>query len=153
MNRANTGGTEREPTRDELLAMAYVDGELEESAAREFEERLKTSSELTREIAELRRLAVLARQVAPPEPMDYEWEKLAKDPIQRSGLSLGWALLFVGVIGHMGWFLWALFSGDADTGLKIVTGALAAGALILFLIVLRQRLKTLPYDPYRDVQR
>ena len=153
MNQGNSGSPEREPTRDELLAMAYVDGELEEAAVRDFEERLKASSELTREVADLNRLAVLARQVAPPEPMDYEWERLAQDPAQRSGMSLGWTLLFLGVVGQIGWFLWALFSSDAAVGLKLATGALAIGGLTLFLIVLRQRLKTLPFDPYRDVQR
>jgi len=144
---------EREPTRDELLAMAYVDGELEEAAAREFEERMKTSSELVREVSELQRLAVLSRQIAPSEPLDYEWERLARDPVQRSGAGLGWALLFIGAVGHLVWFLWALLSGEAELGLKLVTGALALGALLLFGLTLRQRLRTLPYDPYRDVHR
>lgn len=144
---------EREPTRDELLAMAYVDGELEDDAARELEARLETSPELRREVSELQRLAVLARQVAPPEPQDYEWQRLAQDPVQRSGVGLGWALLFIGVVGHLGWFLWALFSSDAELPLKLLTGTLAIGALLLFGTTLRQRLRTLPHDPYRDVQR
>ena len=49
----------REPTRGQLLAMAYVDGELAESAHQEFEDRLRREPALMREVAELKRLVLL----------------------------------------------------------------------------------------------
>lgn len=144
---------EREPTRDELLAMAYVDGELADDARRELEARLPNEPALAREVAELRRLAVLARAVAPAEPMDAEWARIRADPAQRAGGTLGWTLLALGAAGLAGLALWRALSGPGDPLPRVLVAMAAGGLALLFLLVLRNRLRTLPYDPYRDVQR
>ena len=53
---------ERTPTPDELLAMAYVDGELDDEAARAFEDRLPDEPALVREVAELRERLAASEQ-------------------------------------------------------------------------------------------
>ena len=53
----------RVPTRLELLSMAYVDGELSDSARHEFEARLREEPALLREVEELAALRTLLRQV------------------------------------------------------------------------------------------
>ncbi len=53
------GAAGREPTRGQLLAMAYVDGELAESAHQKFEDRLRREPALMREVAELKMLLPL----------------------------------------------------------------------------------------------
>ena len=68
-----------EPTRDELLAMAFFDGELAPEARAEFEARLADDADLRRQVAELKELDVLARNAAPREPMDHEWAALERD--------------------------------------------------------------------------
>lgn len=144
----------REPTRDELEAMAYVDGELDPARRSAFEERLNTERSLALEVAELERLAVLARQVTPPEPMDSEWRRLAADPVQRAGLPLGF---LASALGAIGLFLWGIVAILVDPSLellpKIFLTLLLLGLLLVFLLVARARLRTLPFDPYRDVQR
>ena len=70
----------REPSRDELLAMAYVDGELAPDAAAEFEGRLADEAHLGLHVAEFKKLELMARQLAPPEPADHEWLRLGRDP-------------------------------------------------------------------------
>ncbi len=142
-----------EPTRDQLLAMAYVDGELTDEARAELERRLASEPGLRREVVELQKLELIARSAAPQEPMDHEWERLAVEPLQRGTLALGWILLLAGTLGLGGFALFLLFSSDAPLAVKCLLGALVAGGALLLLATLRARLRTLPYDPYTEVKR
>jgi len=143
----------REPTRDELLAMAYVDGELTSAAHAEFEARLGTSAELRREVSALKELELLARAAAPTEPQDHEWQALARDPLHRGALGLGWTLLVLGLGGALVLGAYALLASDAPLWCKLVCLALALGFALLLGATLRARLRTAPLDPYRKVQR
>ena len=143
----------REPTRDELLAMAYVDGELTPEGRAELERRLEESPELRREVTILKELELLARAAAPREPVDHEWAALARDPVQRGTLGLGWILLVLGVLGALGYGTYALLSSDAPPLVKALFLALGLGFALLLGATVRGRLRTLPLDPYRKVQR
>ena len=99
---------EPEPTRDELLTMAYVDGELDDAARSAFEARLQGDERLAREVAALRRLAVLARHAAGPEPIDHEWERIRGSSARRIGLTFGWMLVTIGAVGLIGWAIVAV---------------------------------------------
>jgi anti-sigma factor RsiW len=145
--------TVREPTRDELLAMAYVDGELSAEGRAEVERRMAGEPALRREVAELQELAVLARAGAPKEPADHEWAELGRDPVQRGALGLGWVLVAVGLLGLGGFGLLELLRSDAPLAVKALLGALLLGAVLLLGATLRARLRTAPLDPYRKVQR
>jgi len=142
-----------EPTRDELQAMAYADGELPEAERPEFETRLAQDPALGRQVSEYLALAILARQVAPPEPMDHEWARLARDPLQRMGFGVGWLLILFGSFGIGGLGVYGIVGADMATPAKVVALALVGGFLSLLLVTLRGRLRTLPYDPYEKVQR
>lgn len=143
-----------EPTREKLLAMAYADGELDEQARREFEALLERRPDLVDEVAAHRRLLVLSRSVAGPEPMDHEWARLARDPLHRAGIDGGLALLGVAALGLTGWAGYELATApDLAVGIKVLLGLGVGGTLALFLATLRARLRTLPYDPYRDLER
>jgi len=143
----------REPTREELQAMAYVDGELDGDERRAFEARMSAEPALGREVAELRGLALMARGMAPPEPTDHEWERLRSGAVHQVGSRLGLFGLGSGALALLALALWSLLSGEASLPLKLAVSALASGALILFAVVLRSRLAQLPYDPYTKVQR
>lgn len=145
--------SEREPSRDELLVMAYVDGELDERGRAELEQRLAASPELRREVSALRELGLLARAAAPREPMDHEWRALARDPLQRGTLGLGWALFALGGLGVLGYGLWQLLRSDVPPLLRLCLVAVALGCALLFAAVLRGRLRTRHLDPYRKVER
>ena len=142
-----------EPSRDQLLAMAYVDGELSAAARVEFEARLAASPELRREVSALKELELLARAAAPREPADHEWDELARDPVQRGTLGLGWMLLGLGLAGALGFGALEFCRGEAPLWLKLACGALAAGFVLLLGATVRARLRTAPLDPYRKVQR
>jgi anti-sigma factor RsiW len=145
--------TDPEPTRDELLAMAWFDGELSDEARRAFEQRLAREPLLAREVTALERLHGLARHAVGPEPMDTEWGRLEREPLHKAWVGLGVALVLVGGLGLAGWLVLLLVGSSLALPLKLVCGALIAGAAVLFLAALRARLRTLPYDPYTDVRR
>lgn len=142
-----------EPSRDELLAMAYVDDELSPAARADVERRMADEPALNLAVARYRRLEVLARHVAPPEPADHEWRRLARDPAQRAGSLVAWGLLALGAVGLAGWCLFELVRADLDPLPKFLCLAVVLGVLLLFFLTLRGRLKTLPYDPYVEVER
>ena len=144
---------ETHPTRDELLAMAYVDDELAPEARAEVERRMATEPTLAREVARYQGLAVLARQVAPPEPMDHEWRRLEREPLHRTSTVAGWVLLCLGALGLGAWVVYELLIAPIGPLPKALACAVVVGVLVLFLATLRARLRTLPYDPYLEVQR
>ena len=145
---------DRPPNPDELLAMAYADGELDVDSRADFEARLGADSDLALQVTHQQRLNLLMRRMAPPEPKDAEWARLAKDPLHRSGLGTGFSLTLAGALGVFGLASWGIVTSDAiATPWKLVLIALAVGVLTLFLTVLRARLRTLPYDPYTSIER
>jgi anti-sigma factor RsiW len=145
--------SEREPTRDELLAMAFADGELAGAERDAFEARLSSSPELRAQVTQYQRLAVLERAFCPSEPADHEWAALERELVRRAGRRIGFLLLGLGALAALVWMGWTAASSSLPTVAKLVLLFVLLGVTILFLVVLRARLRTLPYDPYRDVKR
>jgi len=145
--------TEREPSHDELLAMAYADGELDPRERGAFEQRLAASPALAREVARYQRLQTLASQMAPPEPMDHEWRRLSRDPVQRLLLVFGWILLALASGTLLVWSEYSIAVSHMSLVPKLALGGFLLGATLLAAAVLRARLRTRPYDRYTEVQR
>lgn len=143
----------QEPSREQLLAMAYVDGELDEAARAAFEKELATREDLRREVTQLKRLELLARRAAPPEPMDHEWKKLAAEPLHQGSTVLGFLALAIGAIGLAGWGVYSILASELELLPKVLFALLCGGGLVLFLVTLRGRLRTLPFDPYTEIER
>lgn len=143
----------QEPSREQLLAMAYVDGELDPKARADFEQEIGLREDVRREVVQLQRLGLLARSMAGPEPIDHEWRKLARDPLQKSSTVLAFAGMVVGATGLAGLCAWQVWKSDMEALPKFLLAALCGGALLLFLVTLRGRLRTLPYDPYTEIER
>ena len=145
--------SEREPTRDELQAMAYVDGELDGADRERFEERLAKEPTLLREVAELDKLGVLARQETPVEPKDFEWRRLELETLHGGGIPLGLWMSATGALGIIAWIFYSLLTSAMAIVPKTFYGLLLAGLTIVFLLVFRARLRTRPFDPYTEVER
>ena len=133
--------------------MAYADGELPHDERAQFERRLSADARLAREVARYRSLQVLAREVAPPEPMDFEWRRLARDPLQRALAIGGWLLAALGALGLVGWGEYVVAISSMPLLPKLALGGLALGIVMLFAAAIRARLRTRAYDPYTEVQR
>jgi anti-sigma factor RsiW len=144
---------ERPPTKDELDAMAFVDGELDPAARSAFERRIAREPALAREVVALQRLELLARHAAGPEPIDHEWRRLQADAMQRASFGLGWLLLLLGGAGLFAWGAYALFASTLGMLPKLCALALGIGAALLVLRALRARMRTKPFDPYTEIRR
>ena len=144
---------ERVPSPDELAAMAYVDGEMASTERAAFEARLERESALVREVAAQQRLAVMARAAAPREPIDEEWKRIEGSAVHRVGLPIGWTLLALGASGLAVWCAYEIAIAPIGIVPKLLTAAVAAGFLLLFLLAVRRRMTTRAFDPYDDVKR
>jgi hypothetical protein len=98
-------------------------------------------------------LHVLARQAAGPEPMDHEWARIARSPVHRAGLGLAWTSIVIGSLGTLAWAVTEELSSGLPPVAKISITLLVAGLCVLFLLTLRNRLRTIPFDPYNQVKR
>lgn len=146
-----------DPTVDAPLLSAYVDGELEGADLARVEAHLAASAEARREVERLRAFnratAGLRLREAPPE----DWEAFWASAYNRGERSLGWLLLVVGVAAAGLWGLaqaaLAVFASELPLVVKLglVTGA--AGAFVLLVSVLRERLYTRRRTRYDDIVR
>ena len=142
------------PTPDELLAMAFADGELSPEERLAFEKRLTHESALGQLVAENMALDVLARRIAPKEPQDHEWARLQLDPFYRTSVFLGWMLVILGSLATLALTIFGVATNESLTPLiRILILSSLLGFLLLFLSILMRRLRTLPLDPYRHVER
>lgn len=141
------------PTADQLLIMAYVDGELSPAERARVDERCAREPELRAELAGQRRVAVLARELAPREPEDHEWERIARAPLGRVQRFALWTLV-LGVpvlsIALLETYCWS-----RGTSALVRYGVTALVAMFVAAVVTAvvSRLRTRPYDPYTGVRR
>ena len=137
-----------------ILMMGHLDGELTADQEREFRAWLERDPEAGRELAQYRRLNDLADGLQIKEPQDYEWDRFWGKVYNRMERRLGMTLVLVGLgILSLAGLVWIVVTPALSLGPRLGLGALALGAVLLFLNVLRGRLRTLPYDRYRGVQR
>jgi anti-sigma factor RsiW len=148
-----TAQQDEPPSVDQLLAMAYADGELDEPSRAAFEARMAREPQLAREVVGQQRLAILARSVAPMEPEDHEWARMELSSARRAAFLLAWGMITIGVVGVTALCEIELLRSDAPISLKVFVTLIVAGGLLLFGLVLRGRLRTSPFDPYVDVRR
>ncbi|MFM7282575.1 MAG: hypothetical protein ACKO32_12430 [Planctomycetia bacterium] len=144
---------DQEPAQDDLLAMAYADRELSGAELRRFELRLADDPRLARLVSEHQRLAVLARNARPVEPMDLEWARLRRSPLQRTLRGLALLLFAASMLFLGGFILWRLFESGIALPWKLAATAAVLGALLYFAAIARARWRTRAYDPYRNVRR
>lgn len=142
-----------EPTRDELLAMAFVDDQLAPEDRVVFEKRLGEELPLAREVAALRRLDLFAKSAARTEPVDLAWQEIDSAPSQRTVLGLGWILIFAGALGLLGIVLFGILDSEIPAWQKVSLLAVFGGLGLVFLAILKRRIQSRPFDPYTAVKR
>ncbi len=147
------GSASSQPTTDELLAMAYADGELSPEAVRVFEARLAHEARLRVLVADQQRIAILAREAAPSEPLELATLIVERGTPHLFLASFGRALLGLAIAWVAVWMCLACFDG---TWRPPIAGAALAATLGLGFLALRAwlvRRATHHLDPYRDVRR
>lgn len=150
---AHERGPERPPTDDELLAMAYADGELDAPARAQFEARMAREPELGREVAAQLKLQIRAREAAPSEPEDFEWARITRSRPRRYVLAIAWIFILLDVLGLIGFGMYEFLTSGAPLLFKLAVTLGLAAFLAWFALVVRARIRTLPYDPYTEIRR
>ena len=134
--------------------MAYADGELAPEARREAAKRISTEDAFALRVAHYQRLDVTTRSATVNEPQDTAHDKLAAEPLQRAAIGLGWMSATLGFIAFYAWIFYEILQNEEMRGTpKIFLLSAAGGLFLLFISVLRNRLRELPYDPYTDIKR
>jgi anti-sigma factor RsiW len=138
----------------EILMMGYLDGELVDTDHERFHSHLQSCARCSVEIVRYRRINDLASALRPREPQDYELERFWKVLYNRMERRGAWLLLAAGVLVLTSLLVVeVVLTPLLSSWVKLGIGALAVGFVLLFLNVLRARLRTLPYDRYREIQR
>ncbi len=149
---------EYQPERDAPLLSAYVDGELDAADAALVEGWVAAHDEVRREVDRLRAFVTLTSRLrlrdAPPEAWEVFWRR----SYNRGERRLGWILFIVGVAVVGGWAFGnavasVLHRVHLPTVVKIGTGAVGAGLLILMVSVLRESWYARNHSRYKDVIR
>ena len=141
----------------ELLA-GYVDDELTDAEKLEFERELSHSAELRDELQEfilLREITKTMRYADIPEQVwDSYWESLYK----KSERGIGWTLFSAGAIVVLCFGMYELLFGlminpDAPLWLQIGIPTMLAGAIIMLVSFLRERIFARKRERYTEVEK
>lgn len=144
---------------DKAFLMAYLDGELDASQKAEFERRLDDDDELKAELDAFRNLTDELDHMEFSEPTDAELHRFCSGVYNRIERGLGWFILLGGLIllaAYGGFALIQDFIRNPGIALaaKIGVCGLLAGAMLLFVSLLRERLAVRRFDKYsREIRR
>jgi anti-sigma factor RsiW len=135
---------------DQEDLMRFLDGEVTPEERAVVERFLETSSELRREVAifrsmkeELQDLSLAARG----------GESVWKPIRSRITVPTGWVLAGAGLVVWAGYGIWAFVRSPSAILMKLATGGIAIGILVLLAHVIWERYRESRTDPYRDVHR
>lgn len=136
----------------------YLDGELDPEERRAFEEEVARNPELAREFEETRAMKEVTDAMQLREFPDKVWERYWEGTYNRLERRVGWILFSIGAMVLLAAGLYeaavALFRDSVEPlWLKLAVGVFCAGAAVLFVSVLRERLFLRRRDPYREIQR
>ncbi|MCK5737792.1 hypothetical protein KAH55_01370 [bacterium] len=145
------------PQRAPLLMTKAVDGQLTPEEQTEFRELLKTNPEYRKEWREQRQLKEVLQQMIFKSPDDIIWEEYWFNIYNRLERKIGWLFLSLGsiILLTFGLYQFILEILNETTLPPIIKGgifALIAGAAILLISVIREKLTRRKHDPYKEVQ-
>ena len=141
------------------LITGYVDGELSEDQKQQLETHLQGCAGCKEELDKLRQLKEDLAMVKLKEPSDLELQQYWSGVYNRLERGIGWILFSVGaiiVLCYGGFKLIEEVIKDPSVGLLLKIGlvALVFGIVILFVSILRERLRVRKVDKYsKEVKR
>lgn len=136
------------------LMMAAVDGEITPAGRQELQEALRRSPELEGEWRRFERLKEVTATMTLQHPPEEMWDRYWTSTYARAERGLAWILLSAGAVVLGGYWLWHMAGALLeDTGgplvIRLALVAVALGALILVISVVREKLFTSRRDSYQ----
>lgn len=150
-------GDKKEELTPQALMMAALDGELDEQQHANLMDTIDADPALRAEWMQMQRLKGKLDLVQLRRAPDDIWDDYWSSIYRRIERGVAWILISLGstiVAGIAIWFS-AKFIWQLEWPLiaKLGIFALAAGFLILFISVVRERVSQIRYDRYKDVER
>ncbi len=141
-----SSNTPAKVTREDLMRL--LDGEVTPEERDALESLLEGSSELRREIALFRSMKEDFQGLALVTEGDVSvWGRIRS----RITRPIGWILTVTGVVAWLGYGIWALVRSPSAIVVKLATGAVGIGILVLLAHVIWDRYREYRNDPYRHV--
>ena len=130
--------------------MRLLDGEVTPEERESIEGRLATSSELRREFAIYRSIKGELQDLSFVSHVgDSVWDRIRT----RITLPVGWVLAISGFVAWLAYGVWSFVTSPSVILVKLATGAVVIGILVLLAQVIWDRYKEYGTDPYRNVHR
>jgi len=137
---------------EELLS-GYLDGALTQGDAQRVRLHLEDCSECRARVHEMSDLREVTMSTRFEVPADDQWDERPRGALSRASRGLGWVLLVAWAVAVAGFALWQLATGPEGLLEKTLVFGGASGAVLLFLSILADRLRTLAGDRYRGVSK
>jgi anti-sigma factor RsiW len=145
--------SERTPPFDEALLSGLLDGELTQADAQRVRLHLERNEEARRLFEDLKRMREAARGTAFRVPGDQQWDETPRSWLAALARRIGFGILLAWFASVVGVGLWLLATTPEHVWLKLATFGALSGFGLLFVSVVLDRLKDLPGDRYRKVQK
>lgn len=130
--------------------MRFLDGEMTPQERAAIEGHLEASSELRREFAIFRVMKEELQALSfAPQHGDSVWGRIRS----RITSPVGWVLTVVGFLGWVAYGTWSFVNSPSTILVKLATGAVVIGMLVLLAQVIWDRYTEFGSDPYRNVHR
>ncbi len=130
--------------------MRFLDGEVTPEERAVVERVLETSSELRREVALFRSMKEELQDLSfATYRTDSVWDSIRS----RITQPVGWILTMSGAVAWLGYGAWAFVRSPSGIVVKLATGGVVIGVLVLLANVIWDRYREYGTDPYRNVHR
>ncbi len=135
---------------DHEQLMRFLDGEAAPEERSSVESSLKESSELRRELAVYQSIKDgFSDMTFVPWDEGSTWGRVRK----RLSVPVGWILTGSGLAAWIGYGLWVFLTSPTSVLVRLATGGVVIGVLVLLANVIWDRCREYRTDPYRHVHR
>jgi hypothetical protein len=130
--------------------MRFLDDELPPDRRNAVDAHIEQCTECNRDLHVFRSLkGDLSAIAMRNEPGPSLWATINR----RLTQPLGWVLLLTGTVVIAGWAVWSYLTSPELFWQKLAVGSIVVGAALLLLSAIVDRVRELPSDPYRQIQR
>ena len=140
--------------RIETDGMRYIDGEMSPQDRAEYEGHLKSCDECRRSLEGFNGLQSLTGRIKMKDPTDEFWEVYWKSLYRRIERRVAWMIMLVGAVMLI---VYQLYQAASNFGRitfeKVAIVLFAAGAVLLLISVIRERVHQYKVDRYKDIER
>lgn len=141
-------------SRIETDGMRYLDGEMSPQDRAEYERHLERCEECRRSLDGFSGLQSLTRRIKMKDPTDEFWEGYWKSLYRRLERKTAWIVMLIGAVMLVTRILYEAASNFGRiTFEKVAIVLFAAGAVLLLISVIRERVHHHKVDRYKDIER